>query len=64
MEKFLQLYYTKDMVKTVNEAFNIFLNDYVNLDMVETQRARTSRDWLLAQIHLFPDRDIVESNKN
>jgi hypothetical protein len=58
VEKFLQLYYIKDMVKTVNEAFNIFLNDYVNLDMVETQRARTSRDWLLAQIHLFPDRDI------
>lgn len=46
------------MAKTVNEAFNIFLRDYVNLDPDETQRARNSRDWLLSQIHLFPSKDV------
>jgi len=45
------------MVKTVNEAFSVFLRDFVNLDPDETQRARNSRDWLLSQIHLFPDKD-------
>lgn len=45
------------MVKTVNEAFSIFDRDYVNLDPDETQQARNSRDWLLSQIHLFPDKD-------
>jgi len=45
------------MVKTVNEAFSVFLRDYVNLDPDETQRARNSRDWLLSQIHLFPHKD-------
>ncbi|MCP2731424.1 hypothetical protein [Limnofasciculus baicalensis] len=45
------------MVKTVNEAFRVFLRDYVNLDPDETQQARESRDWLLSQIHLFPDKD-------
>lgn len=47
------------MAKTVNEAFSIFLRDYVNLDSDETQRARASRDWLLSQIHLFPGKDIT-----
>lgn len=47
------------MVRTVNEAFNIFLKDYVNLDPDETQLARSSRDWLLGQIRLFPSRDIT-----
>lgn len=46
------------MAKTVNEAFRIFLRDYVNLDPDETQRARISRDWLLYQIHLFPSKDV------
>lgn len=46
------------MAKTVNEAFGIFLRDYVNLDPGETQRARSSRGWLLSQIHLFPSKDI------
>lgn len=46
------------MAKTVNEAFNIFLRDYVNLAPDETQRARSSRDWLLSQIHLFPSKDV------
>lgn len=46
------------MAKTVNEAFSIFLRDYVNLDPDETQRARISRNWLLSQIHLFPSKDV------
>jgi hypothetical protein len=46
------------MVKTVNEAFSVFLRDCVNLDPNETQQARSSRDWLLSQIHLFPDKDV------
>jgi hypothetical protein len=45
------------MVKTVNEAFSIFSRDHVNLDPNETQQARSSRDWLLSQIHLFPDKN-------
>ncbi|MGB7414995.1 MAG: hypothetical protein WA902_12375 [Thermosynechococcaceae cyanobacterium] len=45
------------MVKTVNEAFDLFLTDPVNLDPDETQSARKSRDWLLSQIHSFPDKD-------
>lgn len=46
------------MAKTVIEAFNIFLRDYVNLDPDETKSARNSRNWLLTQIHSFPSRDI------
>ncbi|MEC4803861.1 MAG: hypothetical protein SAJ12_01085 [Jaaginema sp. PMC 1079.18] len=46
------------MVKTVNAAFSIFLINYVNLDPNETQKARSSRDWLSSQIHLFPDKDL------
>jgi hypothetical protein len=42
------------MIRTVNEAFNFFLKEYVNLDSIETQLARNSRDWLLLQICLFP----------
>jgi hypothetical protein len=45
------------MVRTVNEAFDIFLKDYVNLDPDETKLARSSRDWLLSQIRLFPSID-------
>jgi hypothetical protein len=45
------------MVKTVNEAFTSFLRDNVNLDPDETQRARSSRNWLLSEIHKFPDKD-------
>lgn len=45
------------MVITVNEAFDIFLTNYVNLDSYETKSARNSRDWLLSQIHSFPDKD-------
>jgi hypothetical protein len=46
------------MVKTVNQAFKEFLNNYVNLDPGETESARKSRNWLVSQIHLFPSRDI------
>lgn len=46
------------MAKTVDEAFNIFLRDYVNLDPDKTQLAKSSRDWLLSNIHLFPSRDM------
>jgi len=45
------------MVRTVNEAFDVFLTDYVNLDPDETKKARKSRDWLLDQIHTFPNKD-------
>ena len=46
------------MVETVNEAFTTFLKDHINLDSGQTDQARKSRDWLLAQIHLFPDKDV------
>ena len=45
------------MVKTVNEAFDVFLTDYVNLDLNLTRLARSSRNWLLSQIHSFPIKD-------
>jgi len=45
------------MVRTVNEAFNVFLENYVNLDPKETCLARRSRDWLISQIHSFPVKD-------
>lgn len=41
------------MVKTVNEAFSLFLQNEVNLDPKQTQQARSSRGWLSAQIELF-----------
>jgi hypothetical protein len=45
------------MVRTVIEAFNVFQSDYVNLDPKQTKLARDSRDWLLDQIHTFPNKD-------
>ncbi len=47
------------MVRTVNEAFDVFLTDHVNLDPDQTKSARESRDWLLSQIHLFPNKDYI-----
>jgi hypothetical protein len=47
------------MVRTVNQAFDIFLKDYVNLDPDETRSARNSKHWLLSQIHLFPSKDVT-----
>jgi hypothetical protein len=50
-------YLLRKMVRTVNEAFDVFLRDYVNLDPDQTKLARNSRDWLLAQIYSFPEKD-------
>jgi hypothetical protein len=41
------------MALTVNEAFNEFLRDVVNLDLEQTKKARSSRDWLFGQIAGF-----------
>lgn len=41
------------MALTVNEAFNEFLKDIVNLDPEQTKKARSSRDWLFGQIAAF-----------
>lgn len=46
------------MVKTVDTAFEKFLKDYVNLDRVEMDKARKSRNWLVnQQIKKFPDKE-------
>jgi hypothetical protein len=45
------------MPKTVDAAFGIFLSQFVNLDSDETKLARDSRDWLLTQIHSFPNKN-------
>ncbi len=42
------------MATTVNAAFAQFLRDIVNLDPEVTKTARTSRDWLMEQVHGFP----------
>jgi predicted nucleotidyltransferase len=41
---------------TVNEAFNTFNRDYVNLDSERTKVARASRDWLLKQLIALPEK--------
>ena len=41
------------MAQTVNEAFNKFLKETVNLDAEKTKKARGSRDWLFEQIASF-----------
>jgi hypothetical protein len=46
------------MVKTVNEAFAVFLKNNVNLDPNQTLTARKSRNWLIDQISSFPDKDV------
>jgi hypothetical protein len=47
------------MAKTVNAAFEEFLKDYVNIDPKDTEKARSSRDWLIKeQIHSFTERDL------
>src|SRR6185437_484036 len=47
------------MAATVNEAFNEFMTNVVNLDPNQTLTARASRDWLTAQLHslheTYPD---------
>lgn len=44
------------MAKTVNNAFNIFNRDFVNLDPDETKIARSSRDWLITQLTNLPNK--------
>ena len=43
------------MATSVITAFNEFLRDKVNLDPDVTRTARSSLEWLLEQIHGFPD---------
>ena len=45
------------MATSVISAFNEFQKDYVNLATADSQRAISSRDWLVDQIRAFPDRD-------
>lgn len=45
------------MAKTVNTAFNEFLNDSVNLSSNINDSGRSSRNWLFDQINNFPDKD-------
>ena len=44
------------MTLTIQQAFDVFLRDHVNLDPRETQKARKSRDWLLRHIYNFPSK--------
>jgi len=44
------------MAKSVNEAFNEFNKDTVNLDSDRTKVARSSRDWLVGQLISLPDK--------
>lgn len=46
------------MANNVVEAFNEFMKDSVDLDKDETVKARSSRDWLVEQILLFPSKDV------
>ena len=41
------------MATSVNAAFNQFITNFVNLDPTHVSTARSSRDWLLEQIHGF-----------
>jgi len=42
------------MAKSVNDAFEEFNNNFVNLDSEETIKARKSRDWLFDNLENFP----------
>lgn len=56
------------MAKTVDEAFNKFMTDTVNLDPDQTKKARGSREWLVGQIGTFSESDTkfpsIYSEKN
>ncbi len=45
------------MALTVISAFDKFMTDFVNLKPSDSQNARSSRDWLVKQIHNFPSND-------
>ena len=42
-------------MRTVQSSFEEFVRDSVDLDPEDVESARDSRDWLLKQIHLFPE---------
>lgn len=44
------------MAKSVNEAFNEFNTNTVNLDPTRTSKARGSRDWLITQLTNLPSK--------
>jgi len=44
------------MAKSVNDAFNEFNKDIVNLVSERTKTARSSRDWLIEQLTSLPDK--------
>lgn len=44
------------MASTVNNAFNEFMKDYVNLDKDQVAQARSSRNWLVEQVNGFPSK--------
>ena len=41
------------MAKTVDQVFDVFMKEAVNLDSEQTKKAKCSRDWLIGQIHQF-----------
>lgn len=45
------------MATTVIQAFNEFMKETVNLDQLRVAKARSSRNWLLDKIALFPVND-------
>lgn len=45
------------MASTVIMAFNEFLSEIVNLDLDVSKQARSSRDWLVSQIHAIPNKN-------
>jgi len=44
------------MATSVISAFEEFQKDYVNLDSADSETAISSRNWLVNQIHAFPDK--------
>jgi hypothetical protein len=44
------------MSETVNNAFNKFNKEYINLDPERTKKARNSQDWLLGQLESLPSK--------
>ena len=51
------------MAKTVQSAFNTFNDNIVNLSSDDVASARSSRDFLLTNLHSF-DEKIVVFNSN
>lgn len=49
----------ENMASTVDGAFATFMSNEVNLDPSRTEKARGSRDWLLSQLRVLRDRDLL-----